>query len=473
MARSSSTSILKRYRLLAVGAYALLAWVLLANQSLPFPLGDSDQAKVTNLLREDSQPRHDSWVARGIDPLAVMLAQEAAYSWLVRARTLAAVVALVGMVVWTDRTWGGWPVLWVAILGLVFPPLRWTLGTLESTPFFLALFVWGGLLALARPWSKTGTAEQIGAGLLWGSSLFAAPGAFWFGMAIVVHAVLSPIFRRRLETSFWGAFALAAALATLGAVLQDQLGRGLFEIGFFGSPASELAHIGELLRGQLGLLFTLLLILGCLSRWRTGLRMEEPPVAVFLWPVLALLLVGMATPPRLAMALPGFLFLAVSGLGLLGRVFVAKSEQRALATLLAFGLGYHLFFNFLPEIRLRQAYSREVEALARLIEAEVPTAELVGLFRLNPLVGYLNALHPESPWEIARPDQVLGWLQADPPTRPAAVWLDLQRALEPESGLEPTQIEPLLASRSTEMRLGERGVRLLRVDLGSPAEEAR
>jgi hypothetical protein len=326
------------------------------------------------------------------------------YPLLKRFRLAAAAASLIGLGVWAWRMEGWLFGVWVGILSVGFLPLRIASTTLAPQVLCVAALVWGGLLTLGKPWSKTGTAEQFGGGILLGGACLTAPWGFLFGASVPLHGLFSKRYRRRLERPFWLGFGLGLLPGLVWLFLAE--GASSAMLGFrpetLGLP--KFRHLVELATSSFGWPTVLLMVVGCFSV--KGSPREDRLGAVdFAWPILPSLLLGYADPLRSSLAFPGTLLLAALGVRQIGHLFVNKTERKWLSTFLTLVVGYSAFFGSTPVLRERQAHSNEVKDLAELLAERVPSGEAVALFRLNHVAEYLSALEPERTWKIVRKSQ--------------------------------------------------------------------
>lgn len=454
-------------------AYALVVWVLFANQSLVFPLGDEDQRTATVALRDLPDERGPSWVAAALDPLVAGFLPGNPYPLMQFFRRLAATLAVVGTATWVWRSCGWALGLWVAVLGVGHLPLRIVAGALLPQSFCLAFLVWGGLFALGRPWSKTGTAEQLGGGFLLGCAWFAAPWGFLYSLALPIHTAVSSSFRKGFERPFWIGYLSGLAPGVLWLV-----------VGFGGSgrdwgirPGSLGGHkmwqILELMGDSWGLVFTVSVAIGVFACGRWPEREMRGWPLDFVWPFVPSILLGYADAPRASLAFPGLIVLSALGYRAVGRLLVNRTEQKLIPSLVVLAVGYHAFFSGLPGIRERQAHSREVASLAELLLSEARPGDPVAFFRLEAMVDYLNALHPRlglvqvgASAFPSQPERVSSKLGGLFPGKPF-LWLDRKRAMEKVGGLGSSYVETLLHQTGTEHYLGKNSSELLRIRLSS------
>ena len=296
-------------------------------------------------------------------------------------------------------------------------------------------------------------------------------GGFLYAGAIPLHALASKGFRKRLEGTFWISFTIGLVPGICWLFFRCA-GTGC-DWGF--RPDSlgwiKAIQLRELVGGSAGWIFALSVALGLFA----GLRSERDGESVspidLTWPVVPSLLLGYTDPINASLSLPGMMFLSAFGFRYAGKVFVSKTEQKLIPTLLVLLLGYHAFFSGLPTIRERQSHSLEVASLAKLVVEKVPPGDPIALFRLEPLLGYLNALLPEKRWTVV--------LKTDfPPDAGHAstvlserfkgkrsVWVDRKRATEPGAGLGSEYVEEWFESISTDVYYGEHSAELARIKL--------
>jgi hypothetical protein len=224
--------------------------------------------------------------------------------------------------------------------------------------------------------------------------------------------------------------------------------------------------------GSAGWIFAISVAIGLLA----SLRLERNEHSIcpidLTWPVIPSLLLGYADPIHASLSFPGMAFLSVLGFQYAGKVFASRTEQKLIPTLLVLLLAYHAFFSGLPTIRERQSHSLEVASLAQLIVEKVPPRDPVALFRLEPLLGYLNALSPEKEWTVVHKTDF------PPDARNAcytmferfkgkhSIWIDRKRATEPGAGLGSEYVEDMFESAPIELYYGEHAAELARIGLG-------
>jgi hypothetical protein len=449
--------------------YAVLVWVLLADQWLSFPLGEKDQLRVAWLISgSDSPPAGESWVADLLDPILAWVSPHNPYPVLQGARRLFATVALVGMVVWVCRA-GGWiKGIWVAVLVLGFLPVRLASIGLAPQAFCLALLVWGFALTLGPPWSKTGSVELFGGGALLGAAAFAAPWGWLYTLAVPIHTACSKTFRRNLEGGFWWGL-LAGLIPGLLWLVQTPSSK---DLGIH-LESVRLAKLGEtyaLLKEGWGGPFLLCMAAGICSIRKKGGRWPAWGMETT-WPLLPTILLGHADPVTTCLAFPGLLFFALAGLERIGKFFVNRTEQIAIPSLVVLLLGYHLYFSGLIAVRAQQGFSIESGSLALLITERVPPGSPVALFRLDPILSYLNALHPDRSWKSVPAKMFLGPKEDVPDLlrrrygKEGEIWVDPKRLSEMDASPEIPLLGTLQGGLSTDRFVGPHGVEIWRFRL--------
>lgn len=421
-------------------AYGVLVWALLHNQSLPFPLGPEDQERVVAAVGRESSTVETGWVTALIDRISAQVAPSVPYPLMRETRLAAGVVCLVGLSVWAWRLNGWLFGCWVGLLAVGFYPLRLAATTLAPQSVCAAMLVWGGMLALGRPWSKTGTAEQGAGGFLLGAACLAAPWGFLYGLSLPLRAIFSRRFRRRLERPFWIGYIAGWVPGILWLGIAELSWSALLGIRLETLGWEKFGHFLHLAGFGLGWWFLLLAAVGVI-------QLSSPPrenrgwLFDFTWPILPSLVFGYADPLRCSLAFPGLVFLAALGVQRAGYVFVDKTERKWLSTFLALLVGYTSFFASLPTLRERQSHSAEVKDLAELILDRVPPSGAVALFRLNSVAEYLNALHPDKGWNVVGkerfPELPGEWDEAywTEEIGLRSLWLDPKRMAEEGPGL--------------------------------------
>jgi len=461
----------------AIAVPVLLGFLVLTNQSLSFPLGSHDQNYLSSLLKGAPQVEKDSWLLPILDSgIARILPRDRSFLMVDLVRRWMGVLALLGISVWVGRS-GGWVKgFWVALLGIGLLPLRQASTTLQPYAFFLVLFCWGCCLSFGRPWSKTGAAEQLGGGFLLGCSVFSAPLGFLFPLPIILRAAAQPRFRKCLEQPFWIAL-VGGILLSVSGVLADGTGFRGFDLGLRPetwtlSKAGQLKDLAveSITYPLLGVLTVG--IFGCAR----GIAERGRETADLLIPALLALLLGETDTLRGSLAVPGILMLALAGFETLGKIFVARKEQILIPTLMVLATSYLLFFGGMPVMRDRQAHAREVGSLANLVVHHVPDGAPVCLFRLNPVLGYLQAILPPRDWievdpEIFRTSDMgeravkavaIRWVTEFPDRK--EIWVDPKRMGEPASmgGVGENLKSELMNGLLNETFLGEFGAEVAR-----------
>ena len=477
MTEKNTTPISVQTLAIAIAMVVLVGFIVLTNHSLSFPLGGHDQEYLTSLLRGEKPLVEDSWILSSLDEMIVRIVPHHTVFFLLDlCRRWMGVLALLGLATWVTRTRSWIQGVWVASLGIGLLPLRLASTALQPQVCFLFLFCWGGCLTFGKPWSKTGTAEQLGGGLLLGLSSLAAPSGFLFLLPILGRAAFNKHFRQSLEQTFWGGL-LLGFLVSLGSLYWTIESGRTYAYGIRPETwtLSKLTQIGELAIDSLGILLLGLLVIGLLGwiRQRDPGRIEAMD---WMWPALLALGLGEADPLRMSLATPGVLLLALAGLETIGRIFVARKEQVLIPTLIALALSYHLFFSGLKTLRDRQAHAREVAALSRLVMDHVPDQTPVCLFRLNPVLDYLEAILPFRDWkqvdaevfrtsesgEVAVKRVVFQWITHYPDA--SEIWVDPKRmGEEPAMGGIGEELKTLiLDTLPSETFVGEAGAELTR-----------
>ncbi|MCA9410462.1 MAG: hypothetical protein KC944_04580 [Candidatus Omnitrophica bacterium] len=455
----------------------VLGFLLLTDQSLPFPLGGHYQNYLAQILKDRPIPVEESWILQDLDRTLVKFVPRArAFLVLDLTRRWMGLLGLLGLTVWVGRSVGWIPAVWVGSIGIALLPFRTIATSLEPQSLFLALFLWGCCLSFGKPWSKTGTAEQFGGGLFVGLSAFSAPLAFLFPIPLLLRAFASRSFRRNLEQPFWVGLAVGLAPGILW--VMNGRKNGLLDFGVrpeTWNPA-KLMVMAQMFQSSFGLL-----LLGLLALGIAGSLVRRPPFSRealdLTAPALVAIGLGEADIFRAALVVPGILLFGMIGLQTIGGVFVARKEKVLIPTVLALGLAYHLFFWGMHPMRDRQAHSREVGSLANLVVNHIPDSEPVCLFRLNPVLDYLAATLPPRQWEAVDPAlfQVeetgemgvkrVVFNLADDYSEGASVWVDPKRLGEPRSmgGAGKDLKERLFQDLNSETYLGENGAELSRL----------
>lgn len=452
--------------------YALLAWVLLSDQWLPFPHGADDQLRAALAAGGAVLAPRDSWIAEFLDPIAARLFPESPYAILQVLRRTSVTAALVGMVVWIGRGLGWAKGFWTALLVLSLLPPRHAGIALAPQGLALGPLVWGFALVLGRPWSKTGGAEITGGGLLLGVSAFAAPWAWLFVASLPLRAAFSRDLARRLDSGFWAGLLLGAAPGIAWAFGGDSGVPRDIGLRLETLAPSKLPQIFETFTHGWGRFACVLVLVGILceriarphggTRWAITLS----------WPVIPLVVFGIADPVWTSLALPGLALYALEGLSALGKVFVSRTERLLLPTLLVGVLAYHSYFTGLESVRAWQGYARSEAALARLVLAHVRPGQPIILFRLDPILEYLKALQPSldfpkptrNPFETdsTRWTANLERLATDH----AALWVE-PRALASLVGDAGEPLEQIRQTFRVEVFVGDLGVELWKIHLRS------
>lgn len=473
MSRDSNRNSSRSLGLIVLSA-AMVLFVIWTDQSLVFPLGGQDQGWLAAILKGNAPIPDSLWIVSGMDRLLVRLApREKGYLLLETVRRWMGILALFGIAVWVGRSAGWVRGVWVILLGVGLLPLRVVCASLLPHSVFLALFSWGCCFAYGRPWSKTGTIEQFGGGVLMGAAAFAAPLGWLFLVPILLRTLLQTGFRRNLERPFWGGLAVGLGPGLLwllmgeGAVSRDL---GFRPETWTTEKANRLADLAIMAWGWV---LIPLLALGVVIAHRSKGPLHRESIDMF-WPAVGVLLLGETDLFRASAGVPAVLLLSVVSLGAVGGIFVARKEQLLIPSLLVLGLGYHLFFSGLGVVRERQAHAREVGSLANLIVNHVPPGSPICLFRLNPLLECLEAMFPPREWRQADSslfrmnlekgekveEAVLRWAQSHPEAH--EIWVDPKRMGEDPSmgGVGEAVKSAILKGFPNETYLGEHGAEI-------------
>ncbi len=446
-----------------LGAYALVAWCVLGDASLPFPLSEQDQHRVASAVGTSWGLPSDSWVAEALDPWMATLLLKDPFSLLLLLRRLAGTLALMGLVIWAWRGLGWIRGIWVAVLGISLLPLRWVAGTLAPQSFCLALLIWGHLLLHGHPWSKTGMAEAFGGGVLLGATAFAAPWGWLFCMAVPLHALWSKTYRAKLESGFWWGL----GLGFLPGVVWWWTGRyTLHDFGFHPETLTfeKIPPLMDLIISGWRLPVVLLVVLGLRSLCHPAVTGTHD----LIWPFIVAMIFGYGDLSSSSLGLPGVILLAVMGLERVGQIFISRTERILIPTLLALGIGYYLFFVGHSQIREQQAFSRQIAGLAELVVEKIPGRSAVLLGRHNSILLYLNALDRERGY-LPLDGRIVSRHMHDLPSFLAAkgvcrthLWINPVRV----SALEGSSVvEHLMNSYRYERVIGPEDSELVRVNL--------
>lgn len=377
------------------GLYLLFLFLLLGNQSLPFPLNDSDFRAVNNAWGIPGERVPDSWVAEELDGWLVHFFPQKLYVPMQLSRRFSMALAGLGLVVWAWRALGAVPGLWMALLALGFMPLRLCGISYASQAFGLAFYIWGCCLIFPVPWSKTGGVENAAGGFLLGASSLAAPWAWLYSLAILLRISYSRPFRSRLQRGFW--WGLVCGLLPGLIWLADGGRGGRIDLGIHLETLvpGKIQTAFYLIRDGWGLPVFLLALLGI----RVAGSLKGSPLSWWVdlvWPLPVSFLLGYGDSISLAQAGPGILFLSLAGIQRVGKLFVNRTEQVVLPTFLVLLLAYHMFFAGLREVRDWQAYARENQGLADLVRENVPPGASLALFSKSSLVALIDPYRPES-----------------------------------------------------------------------------
>ncbi len=446
--------------------YALVAWCVLGDAALPFPLSEGDQHRVASALGVAWGFQPDSWIADALDPWMASLLPKDPYPLLLLLRRLAGTLALMGLVAWVWRSLGWVRGIWVAVLGISLLPLQWVAGTLAPQSFCLALLVWGHFLLHGPPWTKTGMAEAFGGGVLLGGSAFAAPWGWLFCMAVPLRTLWSPTYRAKLESGFWWGLVLGL-LPGLVWWWKGGASAHIFGFHLVTLEAAKLDPLLDLAITGWGLPVLALVLL--------GYRAFSHPVLLgtqdLLWPLGVALLLGYADLPSSCLGLPGVILLALAGLERIGKVFVSHTEKVLIPTLLLLGIGYYTFCAGHQQIRHQQAYSRESAGLADLVLERITPQSVVYLGRQNSILLYLNALDQNRQY-LPLDLETLRSHSVDLPVsltakgvRSTNLWVDPRLASSTGDGVV---VEKLLNDYRSERVVGNENAELARVKLSSP-----
>jgi len=464
--------------------YFLIVWIILSNEALFFPLHPEDQLRVARALGGDAIPPNTSWISPLLDRCLAWGAPESTYARIQVVRRFGVIFSMLGLAVWIWRSVGWVQGIWVAILAVVFLPNRFVAQTLAPECLSLPLLVWGYALAFGKNWTKTGTAESVGGGILLGCSAFAAPWGWLFVAAIPLRTLFSAAFRKRLEPSFWKGLALGLSPGMVWLFAGWILGSGR-DVGLHLETltAAKVGQVRDLILHAWGIPFTGLVILGIWFACKQTHQNRERAIDLT-WPLVPAALLGYANPIGTCLASPGLILFCWFGLAGIGRIFVSRTEQMLVPTLLAAAFGYYAFFQGLPAVRAQQLYAQHSASLANLIQKQVPNGDTIALFRLNPLVGFLNSIPSkvngqtgdrwrsiDTQFFLRLPSKraeaqamLLGELGSDP-----VIWIDPARLREITELGGKERIAELKDWFETEEFVGEHGVTLLRVVIHSSA----
>lgn len=460
--------------LILAGIYTLLLFYLLSIQALPFPLNEMDFRAVRNAWGIAGERVSDSWVAGPLDSHLAELFPQNLYFLMQISRRIAIALAGSGLVIWAWRTLGAIQGLWMALLVVGFLPFRLCGISFASQGFGLALFVWGCALVFSPPWSKTAGVENSFGGFLLGASTFATPWSWLYALAIPLRAFHSKSFRSRLQRGFWWGFLIGVLPGLYWLTHEEQ--HDLVDVGF---------HLETLVSGKMLTVFYLIrdgwgvpIVALALVGFRAAISKKPSQLSWWKdlsWPLPVTFILGYGDPLSLSLGSPAILFLVVFGLHRIGRMFVNRSEQIVLPTLLVCLLVYHMFFAGLKGVRAWQAYARENQGLVNLIREQVPPSALMALFTKT---GLAFLIEPEQPlwytsgllptgkfnkeWDILKDDLTV-WIE-----NRGAIWMAPRQFREVFAPYGEEILAKICAEFSCHEIQGQDHAVLLKVNLQDP-----